>query len=102
MCIRDRYGAIITTVPLIITGLIGRYACKLNYYTLIAVSYTHLDVYKRQRRNQKIVEESPSPFLTPELRQEMGEKAVAAARACLLYTSASQSQTRPHCRRHLL
>ena len=34
-----------------------------------------------QRRNQKIVEESPSPFLTPELRREMGEKAVAAARA---------------------
>ena len=27
-----------------------------------------------QRRNQKIVEESPSPFLTPELRQEMGGK----------------------------
>ncbi len=27
-----------------------------------------------QRRNQKIVEESPSPFLTPELRREMGEK----------------------------
>ncbi|WP_292267870.1 acetyl-CoA carboxylase biotin carboxylase subunit [Butyricimonas sp.] len=34
-----------------------------------------------QRRNQKIVEESPSPFLTPELREEMGKKAVAAARA---------------------
>lgn len=34
-----------------------------------------------QRRNQKIVEESPSPFLTPELREKMGEKAVAAARA---------------------
>ncbi len=34
-----------------------------------------------QRRNQKIVEESPSPFLTPELRKEMGEKAVAAAKA---------------------
>ena len=34
-----------------------------------------------QRRNQKIVEESPSPFLTPELRREMGEKAVAAAKA---------------------
>ena len=31
------YGAIITTVPLIITGLIGHYACKLNYYTLIGV-----------------------------------------------------------------
>ena len=34
-----------------------------------------------QRRNQKVVEESPSPFLTPELRREMGEKAVAAAKA---------------------
>ena len=34
-----------------------------------------------QRRNQKIVEESPSPFITPELRKEMGEKAVAAAKA---------------------
>ena len=34
-----------------------------------------------QRRNQKIVEESPSPFVTPELRQKMGEKAVAAAKA---------------------
>ena len=34
-----------------------------------------------QRRNQKIVEESPSPFITPELRKNMGEKAVAAAKA---------------------
>ncbi len=34
-----------------------------------------------QRRNQKIVEESPSPLLTPELRHEMGQKAVAAAKA---------------------
>ncbi len=34
-----------------------------------------------QRRNQKIVEESPSPFMTPELRREMGEKAVMAAQA---------------------
>ncbi len=34
-----------------------------------------------QRRHQKIVEESPSPLMTEALRQEMGEKAVAAASA---------------------
>ena len=31
------YGAIITVIPLLITGLIGRYGCKLIYYTLIGV-----------------------------------------------------------------
>ncbi len=31
------YGAIITVVPLLIGGLIGRFAWKLNYYTLIGV-----------------------------------------------------------------
>ncbi|MDD2798321.1 MAG: acetyl-CoA carboxylase biotin carboxylase subunit [Bacteroidales bacterium] len=34
-----------------------------------------------QRRHQKIVEESPSPLMTPALRAEMGEKAVMAAKA---------------------
>ncbi len=32
-----------------------------------------------QRRHQKILEESPSPLMTPELREEMGEAAVNAA-----------------------
>jgi acetyl/propionyl-CoA carboxylase alpha subunit len=34
-----------------------------------------------QRRHQKIVEEAPSPAVTPELRAGLGEAAVAAARA---------------------
>jgi len=34
-----------------------------------------------QRRNQKVLEESPSSFITPELRKAMGEQAVALAQA---------------------
>lgn len=34
-----------------------------------------------QRRHQKVVEETPSPFITDSLRDEMGRAAVAAARA---------------------
>lgn len=35
-----------------------------------------------QRRHQKVVEEAPCPVMTSELRQKMGEAAVAAAKAC--------------------
>lgn len=35
-----------------------------------------------QRRHQKVVEESPSAILTPELRKDMGDVAVKVARAC--------------------
>ncbi|MEA3028835.1 MAG: propionyl-CoA carboxylase alpha chain [Sphingomonadales bacterium] len=34
-----------------------------------------------QRRHQKVVEEAPSPFVTPDMRKAMGEQAVALARA---------------------
>ena len=34
-----------------------------------------------QRRNQKVIEETPSPLMTPELQAKMGEQAVMAAKA---------------------
>ena len=40
-----------------------------------------------QRRHQKLIEEAPSPVLTPELRREMGAAAIAAAKA-VHYTNA--------------
>ena len=39
-----------------------------------------------QRRHQKVVEEAPSPFVTPEMRKAMGEQAVALARAVGYYS----------------
>jgi len=40
-----------------------------------------------QRRHQKLLEEAPSPMMTPELRQQMGEAAVAACKS-IGYSSA--------------
>ncbi len=40
-----------------------------------------------QRRHQKIIEETPSPLLTPELREQMGQAAVAAASAVGYYNA---------------
>ncbi|AMO57922.1 3-methylcrotonyl-CoA carboxylase [Endozoicomonas montiporae] len=35
-----------------------------------------------QRRHQKVIEEAPSPVLTPSLRESMGQTAIQAAKAC--------------------
>ena len=44
----------------------------------------HIHLFDRecsmQRRYQKVIEESPSPSLTPELRELMGQAAVAIAK----------------------
>jgi propionyl-CoA carboxylase alpha chain len=40
-----------------------------------------------QRRHQKVVEEAPSSILTPELREQMGEAAVNAAKAANYYNA---------------
>jgi acetyl-CoA carboxylase biotin carboxylase subunit len=40
-----------------------------------------------QRRNQKVLEEAPSAFLTPELRSKMGEAAVKAAKKVGYYNA---------------
>lgn len=34
-----------------------------------------------QRRNQKVIEEAPSPFLDPETRRKMGEQAISLSKA---------------------
>lgn len=46
----------------------------------------HVYLFERecsiQRRHQKVVEEAPSAVLTPELRKQMGEAAVAVCKSC--------------------
>ena len=49
-----------------------------NYGNIIHLCERECSV---QRRHQKIVEETPSPLMTPELRKEMGKAAVLAAKA---------------------
>ena len=51
------------------------------------IVYLHERECSIQRRNQKVIEEAPSPFLDAETRKAMGEQACALARA-VGYTSA--------------
>ncbi|WP_340317299.1 acetyl/propionyl/methylcrotonyl-CoA carboxylase subunit alpha [Rhizorhabdus argentea] len=51
------------------------------------ILYLHERECSIQRRHQKVVEEAPSPFVTPKMRKAMGEQAVALARAVGYYSA---------------
>ena len=68
--------------------LLERYVSSPRHIEIQVFGDTHGNVIhlnerecSAQRRYQKVVEESPSPFLTPELRARMGAAAVQAAHA---------------------
>jgi propionyl-CoA carboxylase alpha chain len=46
-----------------------------------------------QRRNQKVIEEAPSPFLDEATRRAMGEQAVALAKAVGYFPPARSSSS---------
>ena len=71
------------------TLLVERFVANPRHIEIQVVADTHGGVVhlaerecSLQRRHQKIVEEAPSPLLTPQTRAEMGRQAVDAARAC--------------------
>ena len=71
------------------TLLVERFVTNPRHIEIQVVADTHGNVVhlaerecSLQRRHQKIVEEAPSPLLTPETRAAMGHQAVEAARAC--------------------
>ena len=71
------------------TLLVERFVTNPRHIEIQVVADTHGNVVhlaerecSLQRRHQKIVEEAPSPLLTPETRAAMGRQAVDAARSC--------------------
>jgi 3-methylcrotonyl-CoA carboxylase alpha subunit len=74
--------------------LIEKYIADAHHieFQVFGDKYGHLvHLFERecsvQRRHQKIIEETPSPLLTPELRTRMGEAAVKAAKAVGYYNA---------------
>lgn len=71
------------------TLLLERFVTNPRHIEIQVLADAHGDVVhlgerecSLQRRHQKIVEEAPSPLLTPDVREEMGRQAVEAAKAC--------------------
>jgi acetyl-CoA carboxylase biotin carboxylase subunit len=74
--------------------LIERYIAKAHHIEFQVFGDRHgnlVHLFERecsvQRRHQKIIEETPSPLLTSQLRDEMGQAAVEAARAVGYYNA---------------
>src|SRR3954471_9096066 len=71
---------------------IERFLPRARHIEVQVIGDTHGNVFSLgerecslQRRHQKVLEEAPSPVVSPELRSRLGEEAVALARAANYY-----------------